>query len=207
VVPPDSSEHDPTTWRGSSLRDEVRTGADVRSVLERAHETQIPYQYESEELLKGDHVAEMFRTRGYTRVRVIYNCGVESNSRIKLFTRGHFWGGDDEHQRFQAQYRREPRPTETIPFDTYEVWMRYQYGTIERDSAGNVVFVSDADQDGETLRRLDWPELYPPVKRRLAELELVRNPAFARYRLLEREEWDEFERSFRYDPIVFGVGP
>lgn len=207
MAPPDPSDRDPTTWRGRSLQDEVRTGEDLRSVLQRAHETEIPYEYEDDELLTGDHVTEMFRTREYTRVRVVYDCRVESSGRISLSTQGHFWGGGDEHQRYKAEYRRPAIPTETVPFDTYEVWMRYQFGTVEREEDGSISFVADHDRDGETLRSLDWDEVYPPIQKRLVELELVRNPAFARYRLLEVDEWTDVEISFAYDPTVFGVGP
>lgn len=207
VVPPDSRDRDPTAWRGQTLQDDVRIGDDIRTVLQRAAETRKPYQYKADEFLHGDHIAEMFRSREYTHARVVYDCGLEANGRIKLLTRGHFWGSDDAHQRFQAQYRRPPVPTETIPFDSYEVWMRYRFGTVERSDGGSIRFVADPDRDGESLRSLDWDSLYQPVQRRLAELELVRNPEFARYRLLEHGEWDDVRNLFRYDPTAFAVGP
>jgi hypothetical protein len=48
---------------------------------------------------------------------------------------------------------------------------------------------------------------YTPVQGRLVELELVRNPPFARYRLDECGEWTEFGRPLTYDLDAFDAGP
>lgn len=201
----DPDESDPTQWRGRGPYDDLRRGEDMLSVLQRATKTSLPYQYEVDVHHTND-VAEQFRTRAYSNARVVYNCGVDVKHRIKLLTRGLLWGNAEPHQRFQAQYRRSAPPSDSVPLGTYTVWMRYQYGTIQRTEDG-VTFVA-ADEDAEeTLRALDWDDLYDPVKERLAELELVRNPPFARYRLEERDEWEAYRTRFRYDPDAFSLGP
>ncbi|WP_312617597.1 hypothetical protein [Haloarcula sp. 1CSR25-25] len=115
-------------------------------------------------------------------------------------------GGDETHQRFQAQYRRPPPHTETVPFGEYTVWTRYQYGTIERTDDG-LTFAAGEDGPDESLRDRDWASLFDPVRERLAELELVRNPSFSRYRLEELDEWAAYRTRFQYDPGAFAVGP
>ncbi|WP_276271213.1 hypothetical protein [Haloarcula litorea] len=197
----DPDETDPEAWGGSAAVE----GGGVRSVLERADATPLPYQYEVDLLHEGG-VAETFRSREYERARVIYNCGVDAERRVKLLTRGVLWGGEERHQRFKAQYRREPPPTETVPFGEYTVWTRFQYGTIEPNDDG-ATFVPDESDAGETMQDLDWADLYAPVQRRLAELELARNPAFARYRLEESGEWADVRAALAFDPTAFAVGP
>lgn len=198
-------ETDPRTWRGEEPHGAVRHGEDILSVVERADKTGLPYQYE-EDVHYTDDVAAFFRTRTYTNARVVYNCGVDANRRVKLLTRGLLWGGDDREQRFQAQYRRSPPPTDTVPFAEYTVWTRYQFGTIERTESG-VTFRADDGGPEERLRTLAWSELYEPIRGRIAELELVRNPTFARYRLLELDEWDDYRAQFAYDEDAFALGP
>jgi len=201
----DPEEADPTQWRGAGPHDDLRRGAETVSVLERARRTPLPYQYELD-IHHADGVAEQFRSSEYEHARIVYNSGVDAKRRIKLLTRGVLWGGDETHQRFQAQYRRPPPPTETVPFGEYTVWTRYQYGTIERTDGGLTFTASEANPD-ETLRELDWATLFDPVRERLAELELVRNPPFGKYRLEELDEWAAYRTRFQYDPGAFAVGP
>ncbi|WP_424003065.1 hypothetical protein ACOZ4I_03465 [Haloarcula salina] len=201
----DPDEADPSQWRGEGPFEDLRRGEETVSVLDRASRTPVPYQYEVDIHHTAD-VAEQFRSHDYDNARVIYNCGIDETRRIKLLTRGVFWGDGETHQRFQAQYRRPPPPTEDVPFGEYAVWSRYHHGTIERTDDG-VRFVEDESGPEESMRTLDWDELFDPVKERLAELELIRNPEFARYRLLERGEWDDFRARFRYDTDAFAVGP
>lgn len=201
----DPEEADPTQWRGAGPHDDLRRGAETVSVLERARRTPLPYQYELD-IHHADGVAEQFRSSEYEHARIVYNSGVDAKRRIKLLTRGVLWGGDETHQRFQAQYRRPPPPTETIPFEEYTVWTRYQYGTIERTDDGLTFTASEANPD-ETLRELDWATLFDPVRERLAELELIRNPPFGKYRLEELDEWAAYRARFQYDPGTFAVGP
>jgi hypothetical protein len=151
-------------------------GARRRSRYSNARRTPLPYQYELD-IHHTDGVADQFQSSEYDHAHVIYNSGVDTDRRIKLLTRGVLWGGDETHQWFQAQYRRPPPPTETVPFGEYTVWTWYQYGTIERTDDGLTFTASEANPD-ETLRELDWVTLFDPVRKRLAELELVWNPPF-----------------------------
>ncbi|MUV89147.1 hypothetical protein GJ629_03890 [Halapricum sp. CBA1109] len=201
----DPDDRNPDSWRRTSLRDGLRCGSEVRTVVERAHATRLPYQYEYETVSSGPRVADEFGTREYTNARVRFNCGVEGNGRVKLLTQGHFWGGPDRHQRFKAQYRRAPPPTETVPFDGYETWVNYRYGVVERDG-DSIEFVPSED-GGEEVRPIEWAEMFAPVQRRLVELELVRNPPLARYVLEDIGEWEAFASALRYDVDAFDVGP
>ncbi|KOX94544.1 hypothetical protein [Haloarcula rubripromontorii] len=201
----DPDEADPAQWRGRGPYDDLRRGAETVSVLERALRTSLPYQHEVD-IHHDDDVAEQFQSSEYEHARVIYNSGVDANRRIKLLTRGVLWGGGETHQRFQAQYRRPPPPAESVPFGEYTVWSRYQYGTIERTDDGLTFTESDETPD-ESLRELDWGALFDPVQERLAELELVRNPTFGKYRLEELDEWEAYRTRFQYDPGAFAVGP
>ncbi|GGK69458.1 hypothetical protein [Haloarcula sebkhae] len=201
----DPDETDPAQWRQTGPHDELRRGTEMISVAERAVQTAIPYQYEIK-IHHTDNVADQFRTSEYEHARVTYNSSIDREKRIKLLTRGVLWGGDEDHQRFQVQYRRPPPPAETVPFGTYSAWSRYQYGSIEETDDG-VTFTPADEELGESLRDLDWEAMFDPVQERLVELELVRNPAFAKYRLEQMDEWTTYRTRFRYDPDVFGVGP
>ncbi|QIO22336.1 hypothetical protein [Haloarcula sp. JP-L23] len=201
----DPDETDPATWRGSGPHDDLRRGEDVGSVLERAARTPLPYQYE-EDRHYSEAVAEIFRTSQFSNARVVYNCGIDAHRRIKVLTRGLLWGGGEDHQRFKAQYRRPPSPTETVPFGEYTVWTRFQYGHIVRTDDG-VTFSPGDSAPEEKLETLAWADLYEPVRQRLVELELVRNPPFAKYRLQELDEWEEYRTQFRYDADAFALGP
>jgi hypothetical protein len=201
----DPDEADPARWRGTGPHDGLRRGEETVSVFERAHRPPLPYQCEVV-IHHNNGVAEQFRSSEYEHARIVYNSGVDTDRRIKLLARRVLWGGDGTHQRFQAQYRRPPPPTETVPFGGYTVWTRYQYGTIERVDGGLTFTASEANP-GETLRELDWGELFDPVRERLAELELVRNPSFGKYRLEELGEWAAYRTRFQYDPGAFAIGP
>jgi hypothetical protein len=201
----DPDEADPAQWRKTGRHDDLRRGTETVSVLERASRTPLPYQYEVD-VHHTDGVAEQFRSSEYQHARIIYNSGVDTKRRIKLLTRGVLWGGDETHQRFQAQYRRPPPPTDSVPFGEYTVWSRYQHGTIERTDDG-LTFTASEDSSQESLRELDWATLFDPVRERLAELELVRNPSFAKYRLEELDEWAAYRARFQYDPDAFAIGP
>ena len=196
----DPHETDPEQWAGDAATD--RSSA---SVYERALDTGRPFERTDKLVLQGSSVAEEFRTRGYERARIDYHLAVESDGRVKLLARGHLWGGDEPHQRFRAQYRREGEPTDTVPFDEYLTWTRYQYGTIDVEG-GRLTFEAESDRQ-ERMRRLDWADLYAPDRLRLAELELVRNPALARYVLRDRGDWRDVADALRYNPEAFAVRP
>ncbi|MFB6223374.1 MAG: hypothetical protein ABEH86_06845 [Haloarcula sp.] len=200
----DPDETDPEQWRGTQHGD-LRRGSETVSVFKRAIQTPLPYQYEVD-IHHTDGVSDQFETHEYEHARVIYNSGVDTKRRLKLLARGVFWGGDETHQRFQAQYRRSPPPTDSVPFQEYTVWSRYRYGTIKRTDDG-MTFHENGDGPEESLRTLDWDKLFNPVKERIAELELIRNPPFAKYRLEEIGEWEAYRTRFRYDTDVFATSP
>jgi hypothetical protein len=196
----DPHETDPEQWAGAEASERSCT-----PVYERALETGRPFERTDKLVLEGSSAVEEFRTRGYERVRVDYHLAVEAGGRVKLLSRGHLWGGDEPHQRFRAQYRREGEPTETVPFDEYLTWTRHQFGTIDIED-GRLAFDAESDRQ-ERMRRLDWSELYAPDRLRLAELELIRNAALARYALRARGDWRAVEDALRYNPAAFAVRP
>lgn len=201
----DPEEADPSQWRRTGPHDELRRGTETISVVERASRTSLPYQYEIE-IHHTDNVADQFQSSEYEHARITYNSSIDTEGRIKLLTRGVLWGGGERHQRFQVQYRRPPPPTEMVPFGTYTAWSRYRYGSIEKTDDG-VTFTAADEEAGESLRDLDWETMFDPVQERIAELELVRNPSFAKYRLKEVDEWETYRTRFQYDPDVFAMGP
>jgi hypothetical protein len=204
----DPRETDPSKWRGSTPRGDSDGGRPaIRSVVERALATETPYRRTATRVYGPAVVREEFDSRDYHHAKVYYDAGVTADGAVKLLTRGYLWGDDERHQRYKSQYRRDPEPADEPPFGEYTVWNRYRYGTASRDSDGELVFEPDPDESGEYMRSVAWADLYTPVRTRLAELELVRNPAFARYRLGECEEWDEFGRPLAYDLDAFDVGP
>ncbi|WP_335999660.1 hypothetical protein [Halorientalis halophila] len=197
----DPHETDPETWGGSA----AAANRPCTPVYERALSTRPPFERTDKLVLHGPAVTEEFRTRGYESVRVDYHLAVEADGRVKLLARGHLWGGDEPHQRFRAQYRRESEPTDTVPFDEYLAWTRYQFGTIDVED-GTLSFEPEGDREEET-RRLDWTDLYASARLRMAELELIRNPGLARYALRDLGEWRDVEDALRYNPDAFAVGP
>ncbi|WP_246987482.1 hypothetical protein [Halorientalis marina] len=204
----DPNETDPSKWRGSTPRDGRDGGrAAIRSVVERALATETPYQRTGTRVYGPAVVREEFDSRDYHHAKVYYDGGVTTDGGIKLLTRGYLWGDDERHQRYKSQYRRPPDPADEPPFGEYTVWNQYQFGTASRDAEGELVFEPDPDGSDEYVRSVDWGDLYTPVQGRLVELELVRNPPFARYRLDERGEWTGFGRPLTYDLGAFDAGP
>ena len=177
-----------------------------KPTYERAVDTGWPYERSDQVKVGPPHVGDAFRTRQYTHARAYYQLAVEPNGRVKLVARGHLWGDDEDHQQFRAQYRRAAEPTDTEPFGEYVAWMRYQFGTVSRED-GDLQFVPDEDRTEEEVRDLSWTEFFRPEQLRMAELELVRNPAFARHVLTERGEWDEVCTALRYNPDAFDTSP
>ena len=196
----DPTETDPETWVGSD-RD-----SGITPVYERAHETVTPYERREQVRLSGPAVAAEFENARYEDAKLWYRIGVDSNDRLKVLVRGLLWGTEDTHSRFRVQYRREPEPTETVPFDEYDVWQRVETGTIERRD-GELTFASDADSIEERTLSLSWTEMYSADQLRVAEAELVRNAALARYVLAEQDLWTDVRDTLRYNPAAFGVGP
>ena len=108
--------------------------------------------------------------------------------------------------RFKSPFSREAPPTETVPFETYERWLRFQHGEVTgvEDDDAYIQFepTDGAIEDGRERR--EWTALRWAVRLRLAELELIRNAPFARYRLRERGEWDAVCGTLRWKPTAFG---
>lgn len=199
----DPHETDAAAWTGGSEGRE----RELRTVCERAIQTPVPYQRSYHVHLHGAAVSTEFNSRAYDNAHLECTIAVEDSTRVKLLTKGHLWGDGEEHQRFRAQYRREPDPTDTVPFGEYSTWVRYQFGTVSRGDDGAVHFEIDPRGTHEETRVLAWENLFEIDQLRLAEGELVRNPPFARYVLRERDDWDAVRDALRYDPDAFAVGP
>lgn len=182
-----------------------RTADSLRSVVERATETALPYRRSGEITFGPPHVQEEFEDRAYQHARLDFDASIEANRRVKLLVKGHLWGDDEHHRRLRAQYRRSAPPTETVPFGDYRRWVRYQNGEIHREDGG--LTFEPAGEPRESTERLPWSDLVSPVQWLLVELELIRNPPFARYRLAEQDRWGSFSDLFRYHTGAFSVGP
>jgi hypothetical protein len=193
-------------WAGTEP-DATRPAPEMQhTVYERAVETSVPYSRRETITLKGEGVTEQFNSTEYVRAKVRYDIAVDSDHRTKIVSSGHLWGEKPTHQRYRAQYRREGPPTETVPFESYDSWMRYQTGTVERKADGDLGFDADTKPQ-ERTRTLDWDEMYPSDRLRIIEAELVRNPGLARYRLREQDIWAEACEILRYNPDAFDIGP
>ncbi|MFC7068982.1 hypothetical protein [Halobaculum lipolyticum] len=207
----DPKESRPERWSGP--RDPARVGDHTRSVVERALATAPPYRRRGTVARSGASLRESFRTREYDHARVDFDATLSADGAIRLLVKGHLWGRDERDQRYRVQHRRPAAPTGTLPFDEYETWVRYQFGRVERADGGAAVaadgdpsFVPDPAVRDET-RTLAWDDLFPLHRRLLAELEAVRNPAFAEYRLRELGEWADVRDDLKWDLDAFAVGP
>jgi hypothetical protein len=175
------------------------------TVVERALTTQYPIQYTDGAYLTPTAAGPDGRSWDrYARIQ--FNCAVDRAGTVKLTARGYRWGGDGPAMRFKSLLSREPEPTETVPFDTYERWLRFQRGDVTGFEPGDA-YVDFEPTDGAVEERRkdhEWAALRWPIRLRLAELELVRNAPFARYRLRECDEWDAVRGTLRWKPTAFG---
>lgn len=197
----DPDETDRETWTGESNRQTAS-----RSVYERAHATSLPYERRDDVLLSGPHVAAEFENAAFDHAKLHYRIGVDTEGRVKLLSKGHLWGSEETHQRFRIQYRRPPEPTETPPFEVYTAWVRFQTGTVSR-SEDTLSFDPNPTKTRENSFTLAWPKMYSADQLRIAEAELVRNPALARYALVAHGLWDDVCDTFRYNPDAFERSP
>lgn len=198
----DPKERDGTVWGED---DDPRRGDDVRDVVERAHYTAIPYEFRHD-VSYGPRVVEAeFEDLDYRHARLLYHGSLQANGRVKVLVKGHLWGEDERHLRFRSQFRREAPPTKTVPFGEYTVWSRYRYGTVRRNDG--ISFEPDDDGTTEELVERPWSEIRSPTQYRIAELELVRNPALSRYVLKDRGEWEDLRGHFRWYPGAFEHPP
>jgi hypothetical protein len=198
----DPSESREETWnagRAPAIPDEVRP------TVERAHEVTLPFQYRDPRSHQGTLDGVEVAGVEYTSGNYVVNAGVTADRELKLHLRGLLWrrGEYDEARRFKLQIRREPPVTDTVPFGEYAVWQRYQLGSVAVETVSGPSFTPG--NDPETRRdTAAFDDLLEPVKRRIAELELVRNPAFAKYRLEERDDWPAYGSVFRWQAGAFG---
>lgn len=194
-------------WSGSNGPE--RRGEAVRSVPERAEETAAPYRRRGTETRSGPALAALFQSREYRYARVDYDATLLAGGAVKVLVKGHLWGSDDRDQRYRIQHRRAAAPTDSVPFDDYDTWVRYQFGDVEGSPGvddGDPVFQATTEPADEN-RTLAWTDLFPLHRRLLAELELARNAAFAEYRLRELDEWADVAGDLKWDLAAFAVGP
>jgi hypothetical protein len=176
----------------------------IRPTVERAHGVELPFQYRERRSHQGNLGGVVVDDVEYTSGNFVVNGGVTADRGLKLHFRGVMWrsGEYDDARRFKLQIRREPPVTDTVPFGEYEVWQRYQLGSVEVDEVDGPTFTPSGDP--ETRRpTASFDDLLEPVKHRLSELELIRNPSFAKYRLAERGEWAEYGGVFRWKANAF----
>ncbi|WP_390241489.1 hypothetical protein [Halobaculum halobium] len=181
----------------------------MRTVRQRAVSTAAPYRRRGRRSQSGESLASQFRSREYEHARTEYDATLAADGEIRLLVKGHLWGRDERDQRYRVQHRRPPDPTDSVPFDEYETWARFQFGRVEDRTAADddaLVFRPATPPTDET-RTLQWGDLFPLHRRLLAELELVRNPAFAEYRLRETDEWQEIRDDLKWDLDAFARGP
>ena len=96
-------------------------------------------------------------------------------------------------------FSRAADPTDSVP---YERWLRFQRGDVSGDEY--IHFEPTAGAVEEERTREEWDDLDWATRIRLAELELVRNEPFARYRLQEHGEWVAVSGTLRWKPTAFG---
>jgi len=203
----DPKETAASAWGGEGESPESAASSSAVPVVERAAAVRRPIQYTdgafvtpmADETAGGDH-------DGYARIQ--FNCAVDRAGTVKLTARGYRWGSDDPDMRFKSLFSREASPTDTVPFDTYERWLRVQHGEVRgfKDGDEYIHFEPTEGAIDEGRERRAWSDLKWAISLRLAELELVRNTAFARYRLQELGEWDAVRGTLRWKPTAFG-GP
>jgi hypothetical protein len=192
-------------WGGVDDDSAAAAAAPSAPVIERAVSTRAPVQYtDGAYLTPTAERAEGGERSEYARVQ--FNCAVDRTGLVKLTARGYRWGGEESDRRFKSLFTREADPTDTVPFDTYEQWLRFQRGDVTGFEEGDeyIHFESTEGAVEEGRRRREWESLRWAVRIRLAELELVRNAPFARYRLQERGEWTAVRDTLRWKPTAFG---
>lgn len=203
----DPKEASPDLWAGDTTV--ARIGDETRSVVERAVHTGTPYRRRGETTHSGESLADLFETKQYHHGHVRYDATLSVAGGIRVLIKGHLWGDGDHDQRFRIQHRRDPDPTDTIPFAEYDTWVRYQHGRVDApdDASDSKPTFTPTTAPVDETRTLAWDDLFPLDRRLVAEVELVRNPAFARYRLRERHEWADVEADLKWDLDAFAVGP
>lgn len=201
----DPKETAAVAWGGVDDDSIAAAPSPAASVVERAMAARPPIQYtDGAYLTPMAEGADGPERDDYARIQ--FNCTVNRAGTVKLTARGYRWGGEASDMRFKSLFTREADPTDTVPFDTYERWLRLQRGEVTGFEDGDeyIHFEPTAGAIEEDRTRRAWADLRWSIRLRLAELELVRNAPFARYRLQEREEWAAVRGTLRWKPTAFG---
>lgn len=181
--------------------------AHVEPTRERAAAVDVPYQYKEHRGYQGTLWGVTVGGVTYTSGDLKVNAGVTSDRTLKLHARGVLWRDDVETdgraRRFKLQVVRGPPVTDTVPYGTYEVWERHQFGDVTVDEVTGPSFSPEPDTTGTSRERVAFEDLLEPTKLRVSELELVRNTPFAAYRLEERDCWEEYGAVFRWKGNAF----
>jgi hypothetical protein len=196
----DPKETAADAWGGVDDEELAAAPSPAASVIERAVSTRRPTQYTD-----GTYLTPASEgTDDYARIQ--FNCAVDRAGTVRLTARGYRWGGTESDRRFKSLFMREADPTDTVPFDTYERWLRFQRGEVTNFEDGDeyIHFEPTEGAVEEGREDCEWERLRWAVRIRLAELELVRNAPFARYRLQERGEWEAIRGTLRWKPTAFG---
>lgn len=197
---------DPNETRSNWGQDQDDTLPDrARPTIERAAETGLPFQYREQRHFDGTLSDVRLDGIEYTSGEYVVNGGVMGDHALKLHARGLIWVTEEPAQcrRFKLQVVRDSPPADTVPYGDYDVWQRYQFGSVTVDPIEGPTFEPD-DNDIQTERTTaPFGALLKPVRLHVSELELIRNPSFAQYRLEEREEWEEYGAVFRWKGNAF----
>jgi hypothetical protein len=204
--PPVTAWIDPHDSRSSWGRDPEEDLPDrIRPTIERAHEATVPYQYREHRTFDETLSEVVLDGVEYTSGEYVVDGGVTADRKLKLHARGLLWRADDPGtaRRFKLQIVREGPPTETVPYGEYDVWQRYQFGHVTVDDIDGPAFEPQTDSSRTERSVASFDDLLEPVRLHVSELELVRNPSFARYRLDERDEWAAYGAVFRWKADAF----
>ena len=195
----DAHDADPAAWGG---RQKPPPPEPIPPTMERAHDASPRLSYQDAVSLGPEELADEFPDAGYRHAYFQFGLDLRFDSSIRLLSRGYVWDGDAPDQRFRVLYRRPASPTRTVPCDKYAVWTRYQYGRVTDVRRYDITFTGRKDPEDEK-RLVAWSALQEPIRIRLAELELARNPAFTRYRLEELDAWEDIDTAIRWRPHAF----
>lgn len=157
-------------------------------------------------MLGPEELADEFPDANYRHAYFQFDLDLRYDGTIRLLSRGYVWDGTRPDQRFRVLYRRPHDPTRTVPCGQYAVWTRYQYGRVTDIHREHVDFTG-SDEPADEKRLVDWRNLQEPIRIRLAEIELARNPAFATYRLEELDAWPDIDTAIRWRPHAFDERP
>lgn len=196
----DPHDANPEAWGGKQHRPPPEP---IPPTLERARDAGPRLSYQDAVVLGPEELGDEFPNANYRHAYFQFDLDLRFDTTIRLLSRGYVWDGDEPDQRFRVLYRRPKSPTRTVPFGDYAVWTRYEYGRVEDINRDEVVFEGSGDAT-DVKRITQWHDLQEPVRIALAELELARNPSFAKYRLEELDAWADIDTAIRWRPHAFG---